>query len=99
MINIYDTNNDFIIECDDIANNIQNIKTDTDNLLKTYPDHKIIFDLSKTNFLDNACIGLFLYYKAYIINAPDTAKKILALTNYPSKRIITKERMKQTSKI
>ena len=94
MINIYDIDNKFIIECDNIANNIQNIKTDIDNLLKTYPDHKIIFDLSKTNFLDNTCIGLFLYCNTYVINATDTAKKILALANYPSKRIIAKEQVK-----
>lgn len=82
MINIYDTNDNFIIECDNIANNIQNIKTDTDNLLKTYPDHKIIFDLSKANFLDNACIGLFLYYKAKLINIPTGLSKILTTSGY-----------------
>lgn len=98
MINIYDIDNKFIIECDDIANNVRNIKTDIDNLLKTYPHHKIIFDLSKINFLDNACIGLFLYCKAYIINTPDTTKKILALTNYPSKRIIAKEQIKDMAR-
>lgn len=82
MINIYDNNAAFIIESDNLSENANAIKYDIDRLLETCPDHKVIFNLSKTDFIDDKSIGLFVYYNAELLNIPEKLKRIIDISGY-----------------